>query len=163
MDPGLSVGRLPASPSKGMEWVQLLVQNSLRGQGVGTKGEGNLHLNADTGFSPGTEESFSIKMLMKEHIATPNPQPPRPHLPIGLYSIADQSLPSPSLLPQHTSFPWGPSILLFQLRVLWAESEKSAEGADYLLKANEIGGRSGDGELELWNHQTDLSCATFQL
>lgn len=33
------------------------------------KGKRSLHLNADTGFSPGTRESFSIKMLMKEQTA----------------------------------------------------------------------------------------------
>lgn len=45
------------------------------------KGKGSLHLNADTGFSPGTGESFSIKMLMKEQTATPNPQQSRALLP----------------------------------------------------------------------------------
>lgn len=130
---------------------------------MGAKGEGNVHLNADTGFSPGTEESFSIKMLMKEHTATPNPQPPPLHLPIGLYSIADQSLPSSSLPPTHL-LSLRPSHPIVQPWELWAESERSVEGADHLLKANEIGDQWGwGGELELWNHQIDLSCVTFQL
>lgn len=84
IDPGRSVGRLPASTEdfRGLSFLYRI----LRGQGVGGYGECSLHLNADTGFSPGTQESFSIKMLMKEHTATPNPQA-TPPLPILLHSI----------------------------------------------------------------------------
>lgn len=44
---------------KGATRVELLAE-FFQGPRLG-KGERNLHLNADTGFSPGTEESFPLK------------------------------------------------------------------------------------------------------
>lgn len=78
------------------------VQSSFSGLWLG-KGKRSLHLNADTGFSPGTRESFSIKMLMKEQTATPNlglcsPPPPPPLL----TSSQGRGLDRPGSFPGHS-------------------------------------------------------------
>lgn len=125
-DGGLSAGRSPARSGAGE--VPLSVQNSSSGPG-----ERNVHLNADAGFSPGTEESFSIKMLIKEQAGTPNPQ-------LTGAPAASPSLNPLTLLrsPPPPWFPWGPHIpLLWQLGALGSSLERHVEGANHLPKSNQ--------------------------